>query len=394
MSTFKKLKKESSKKQKTHSIDYLDEVFLSEITDENDQEELDQEDNFDGEMDYDNNIEMNDYIETENLISEENVSKQYLADNSMVIHNSIILSLYLKKVLKILNLQEDEDSYTTQKIINQYLEKTRNKSLNDEIILTAIVVFQEYHIGLTLQELIDTLVSNRYLKSAGMNTSSFINMELLTNNRVDITALYNIIFKNVIEFVEKISGIKTTIKNEIQQRETRNIRNVHVFDPTDYINPPMNPNSINPRNFPPELFTELQDNMSNINLYTFAPMLNHFVQIINNSGRALTIDWSLEIVPVQNKQHITNIPIIIRNLISVNMKKFSKFTKSDLISVLIENQNLIKNIKNFYKFLKVYNEQQENMRKLVRSLDKMKLNVDNVKNETTSNLFIKKRRIQ
>jgi hypothetical protein len=394
MSTFKKLKKESSKKQKTHSIDYLDEVFLSEITDENDQEELDQEDNFDGEMDYDNNIEMND--NSEELISEENVSKQYMLDNSIAIHNGIVLSLYLKNVLKILNLQEaDQDIYITQRIINEYLEKTKNKSLNDEIVMTAIICFDYYHTGLSLQDLINKLVSKKYLKFVGINTSSFINTEVLTNNVVDITVLYTIIFKNAIEFVEKISGnkIKTTIINEIQQRETRNIKDVRIFDPTDYINPPMNPDSINYRYFSPELFTELQDNMSNINLYTFAPMLNHFVQIINNSGRADVIDWSIEIVPVQNKQHITNIPIIIRNLISVNMKKFSKFTKSDLIAILIENPNLIKNIKNFYKFLKVYNEQRDNIRKITRSFQQMNMNVGNVTNETTSNMFIKKRKM-
>ena len=53
--------------KKRPKADYLDESFVSEITDDEENNEYDIEDNFEGDENYDNNEEMIDYIDEDVL---------------------------------------------------------------------------------------------------------------------------------------------------------------------------------------------------------------------------------------------------------------------------------------------------------------------------------------
>jgi hypothetical protein len=389
MSTLKKLKhaKDMEKLQKSMKsttmkrpvkVDYLDESLVSEITD--DEESNDYDINSDGEVDFDKNEETIDYAD-EDVLGEEKAMKYHMMDNEMSFHNDIFLSVYFRNILEIFNIQEQDDRFDVQRTINSYLMKTKLKSTNDEIVITAIEMFNKYNVKTNdFTDYIKTLVTNKYLKFPGINTSSFIDTKVTTNDTSQIYNYYNIIFENATEFIENFTGERKQIK-------IKNNYDERIFNKDMLINPPMNPELIRFRDFSPELFDELRQDIMQANKFRYAPLLNNFVEIINKSSRSTTINWSTDIVPIQNKPEITNIPIIIRNLISINTNKFSGYTKDHVIIILTENPKLIKNIKNFYKFIKVYDEKRTNMRK--RSVDvDMKPQQEN----PYGNLFIKRRR--
>ena len=392
MNALKKIKHQKSVKElekatsalsmrKSVKADYLDESFVSEITQEEENNDFDNAINSDGEIDFDNNQELIDYVDDEE-IGEEKASKNHMIDNQMSFSFDIILSTHFRNICRIFNITEQDDRFSIQKSINSYLVKTQLKSVNDEVVITALEIFDNYpeYTRLTsIKEYIKVLIDKKYLKFPGITTSSFI--KISSNDPLKIYELYIEIFGNAKDFIQKLSG-----KN--YQQKTIGKYDERIFNESIMINPPMNPDIIKYREFSLELFTELQNDMSQAYTYKFSPLLHYVVDIISLSARATTINWSTDIVPIQNKPEITNIPIILRNLISMKMNKWSSFTKDDLIQVLMENPKLIKNIKNFLKFLKVYNDKKMLLSKK-RTNDDMKIDIPE---KPFSNLFIKKRR--
>ena len=327
--------------KKKPKLDYLDESLVSEITDDEENNEFDVEDDFDGEANYDKNEEMNDNVDyvDENVLGEEKATKNHAMDNNIIMERDIILSVHFKNISKQFNIPDEDNRFDVQRSINSFWYKTTNKSGNDEIVLTAIQMLSEYNnfIRITnINDYITALINSNYLKFLSIATSSFIKTSTITNH-TDIHHLYTIIFKNANDFLEKLSGRKT-VKKIISDFDVR-VPNVN-----DFINPPMNPDLIRFREFDKVLFSELHHDMGVANEYRYAPLLNNFVSIINSSLRSNTINWDKNILTIQNAPEITDIPILIRKMISIKRNKFSNFLKDDLIQILIEDPNLIKNI--------------------------------------------------
>ena len=383
--------------KKRPKADYLDESLVSEITDNEENNEYDIEDNFEGQEDYDKNELIIDYVD-EDVLGEEKAAKNYMIDNRITFQNDIILSVYFKNICKQFGILDEDNRFDVQRAINSLLYKTRNKSINDEIVLTALEMFNQYNNFIkisSLSEFITILINIQYLKFPSITSSSFIDTSSITNVN-DIHRLYSIIFKNANDFIEKLSGEKLTkVISEFDIRKPIT---------TEFINLQMNPDLIRHRDFdtPPHgkldfspssiLFKELLEDITVINKFRYASILNHFVSIINLSSRTDSIKWDKSILDIDAPE-ITDIPILIRKMISVQTKKYSNFEKDDLIQVLYENPNLITNIKKFFKMVKLYNEKKTKLHQQEKNKNREnQMDVDKKVNPF-GNLFIKKRKI-
>jgi hypothetical protein len=404
MSTLQKIKDKKAKEaldleQKMSSLSLqpnamtTEQDFLSEIEEEIETHDID--DDFDKEIsgDYDDSFDL-----TEEMAGEEKASKNYMMDNSISTETNVVLSSYFKKLMTLFLIPDMDNQYNVQQSIRSYLKASKNKSLNDESVITAIVVLYEYtkfikeKLGaITNKKFIEYLIEQKYLKFASLSSSSFLDVKLITKENKNSNELYFTLFNNANKFIHNFETMN--IQSENNSKKNENLVQI--------IATPMNPDLIFLKEFDNNLFTELKNNIKDIYDDKYVKLLSYFTSIINSSGKSTEIVWNKRIVPINVRPDITNTPIIIRNLISMKLKKYNNFTKEDLAEVLLMQPELVINIRNFCRFLKMYQEKKKLIAKKdiieLRNNKRNNMDVDidvkeKEKIQKYGNLFIKKRK--